>query len=375
MRRDDLERLQQPYPVQGAASPSFAAAIGAATPNVTALAEEIANDLDPVRHGVGWWAPHPGTSRRILISDQLYVCATTIETNIVEAKLHLFEALHANDQEEARLRDAVTLSPAGVRFTLPESTRPADDLPDRLRSLHIVGMARALASTLDCIGAVMIGVLALPTPILKSDLARATKALEKLGAGAAPAQANARTRIAEAFAAAGPQGWETWVDQYRNMLVHRGRRLHTATLITKQVFIHTPRGDIVAPQNIVPLLPNAPGKSEVQAFRDGGTERFLLTESGWATLEGALGSTLFVSERVAAVLREVWTERRNNPQLLTQPAAQWPDVAGEPASFDGYEPGTIPVEPTQMTVNPMFAKRLLAASLDNASRPAWGTFD
>jgi len=375
MRRDDLERLQEPYTAQNTERPSFAAAIGVATPNVAALAEEILNDLDPERLGIGWWAPYPGTSRRILISDQLYLCATNVATNIIEAKLHLLEALDAGDRQEARVRGAVRLSRAGVSFALPESTCPADDLPELLRTMHIVGMARALASTLDCIGAVIIGVLALPTPILKSDLMKARNTLERLGASAAPLQADARTRITEAVAAAGPLGWETWVDHYRNMLVHRGRRLHTATLITKEVFIHTPQGDIVVPQNIVPLLPNAPAKSEVQAFRDGGSEHFLLTENGWSTLQGALGSTLFAADRAAAILRDVWIARRNEPQLLTQPAGQWPDVPGTASSFQGYEPDSIPFGPTQLTVNPAFVKRLQAAALDDASRPAWSGFD
>jgi hypothetical protein len=34
-----------------------------------------------------------------------------------------------------------------------------------------------------------------------------------------------------------------------------------------------------------------------------------------------------------------------------------------------------PFEPTQLTVNTTFGKRLLAASLDDASRPAWAIYD
>jgi hypothetical protein len=52
-------------------------------------------------YGVGWWAPHPGTSRRIFISDQLDACTTSVTTNMVEAALHWLDLLDAIDHEDA----------------------------------------------------------------------------------------------------------------------------------------------------------------------------------------------------------------------------------------------------------------------------------
>jgi hypothetical protein len=79
MRDVDLESLRQVY-----ADPSvpperrLAASLGVDTPAVDALCGEIANDLDETTYGIGWWAPEPDTSRRILISDHLIQCTEGI---------------------------------------------------------------------------------------------------------------------------------------------------------------------------------------------------------------------------------------------------------------------------------------------------------
>jgi hypothetical protein len=74
MRDTDLARLGQPYP-EGT-DPTEETAVGAlemSLPHTTALEADILTDfVDHTPYGVGWWAHGPGTSRRILIADQLY---------------------------------------------------------------------------------------------------------------------------------------------------------------------------------------------------------------------------------------------------------------------------------------------------------------
>jgi len=43
------------------------------------LGNEILDDLDERVFGVHWCAPHPATSRRILISDHLFACVRSVE--------------------------------------------------------------------------------------------------------------------------------------------------------------------------------------------------------------------------------------------------------------------------------------------------------
>ena len=45
--------------------------------------DRILADPTDAPYGVGWWAPHPGTSRRILMSDLLYACTASVSTNLV----------------------------------------------------------------------------------------------------------------------------------------------------------------------------------------------------------------------------------------------------------------------------------------------------
>jgi hypothetical protein len=87
MRREDEEKLQKPYPEATPIPERFADSLRVVLPGVRELQQEVSADLDERKFGVGWWAPYPGTSRRILISDHLLLCVGTIETNLVEAQL------------------------------------------------------------------------------------------------------------------------------------------------------------------------------------------------------------------------------------------------------------------------------------------------
>ena len=75
MRPTDLARLNAPYPEDDTDPPEAAAmaALGMELPHWTTLETHIFADFtEQPPYGIGWWAPDPGTSRRILIADQLY---------------------------------------------------------------------------------------------------------------------------------------------------------------------------------------------------------------------------------------------------------------------------------------------------------------
>ena len=87
-----------------------AAALGMELPNVTALGTDILADFtEQPPYGIGWWAPAPGTSRRILIADQLYCCVASVAGNMTEAALHWLEYLDASDRDSERFVDAVQM--------------------------------------------------------------------------------------------------------------------------------------------------------------------------------------------------------------------------------------------------------------------------
>jgi len=89
---------------------------------------------------------------------------------------------------------------------------PVEFLPHELSVLHVGGFLRAVGSALDCLGSTMIGVLALPTSILKGDLGIARRVLNDTPKGT-PRQTlhiEFAEFLDEVIKNAGPDGWLEW---------------------------------------------------------------------------------------------------------------------------------------------------------------------
>lgn len=171
MGPEDLARLNEPYPEHVEPTDADArAAIGVALPHWTVLEDEIVDDFtEQTPYGIGWWAPDPGTSRRILISDQLHCCLESVAGNMTEAALHWLEYLGASDRDSARLADAVKITPTGPVISPPRPRSPLEHLCPEFIRIHQAGIIRALASALDCLAGVIIGVAALPMSVLRAE--------------------------------------------------------------------------------------------------------------------------------------------------------------------------------------------------------------
>jgi hypothetical protein len=140
MKRYDLEQLRKPYDQAISTEDRFALALGIDCSVIRILFDEIFQDLDEQRYGVGWWAPHPGTSRRILISDYLLQCVESIRTNLIEARRHLMEASDWQERESDFVANAAKLDEnARLLVQLPPRTAAIDDLPGCMTQLHRVG--------------------------------------------------------------------------------------------------------------------------------------------------------------------------------------------------------------------------------------------
>ncbi len=154
MRASDVARLSQPFP-EGA-DPAFAAAsaLGVAVPRWDELESAILGDLrGQPPYGVSWWAPHPGTSRRILISDQLYACAYSASDNLIEAALHWLEFLDFSERYSDRFANVLSFRNGEPVITSPRPQSPMQQLGLQTMRLHVGGVVRALSSALDCLAA------------------------------------------------------------------------------------------------------------------------------------------------------------------------------------------------------------------------------
>jgi hypothetical protein len=158
MRPTDLARLNAPYP-EDTDPPEAAAmaALGIELPHWTTLETDIFADFtEQPPYGIGWWAPGPGTSRRILIADQLYCCTASVAGNMTEAALHWLEFLDAAERDSARFADAVQIENGRPTISAPRPRSPLDQLAPELVRVHYAGIVRALASALDCLAGVVI---------------------------------------------------------------------------------------------------------------------------------------------------------------------------------------------------------------------------
>lgn len=378
MTRADIERLSQEYPVGEPREGRLARALEVDIPVWRQLGDEILGDLDEHVFGVGWWAPGPGTSRRILISDHLCNCVRSVETNLIEARLDLIEATDFWERESDFHARAVSINTDGrLQVELPERRRPLDEITAAMGILHTLGFIRAIAGALDCFGASVVGVVALRTNLLRADLDSARRTLAAVaGAGAAERlQGQFGAELEALIGRGGPPGWFRWVMDLRNTLIHRGRRLQMPELRPVPSGIVGLDGRPFIRTDVIHQLPRDPGRSDVEMFLDA-AHAPVLTESAATTLRGVLENSLQLIGEGGGLLHDVWRARRSNPALLPQPREQWPaGPARVTADFEGYAPGSMPYNPAQLRSDATLVRRMEASSLGDAAREAWAGFD
>lgn len=373
MRTTDLNSLTRPFGVGDEPELAFPQAIGVNVPEVETLYREIFNDLDDTNYGVGWWAPHPGTSRRILISHYLLECVRGIRQNLSEAGLHFLEAIDNWDKESEFLADCVSVGPHGqISINVPPRRCPNDDLARRLATLHAVGFFRSVVAALDCLGASIIGVLALPKNIQYADLKAAQEALRN---ATHPIQSTFLGMLDQAISEAGPLGWVEWVTDFRNMATHRGRRININQVIPRQPHLLGPDGKVIPRAMTAEHLPSDPCRSQIEAFIDN-TRPPVLTEHAEATMRGTLDSSISVVRKLCPELVTAWQTRRNTPSLVNQPKANWPgDYPSRSTQFNGYQPGSLPFDPAMWISHRDIQRQFKSAALSDECHNLWSTFD
>jgi hypothetical protein len=371
MRTTDLKRLQTAYTSPRDMDLQFALALGVDISAVEHLFREVFDDLDEKVFGVGWWAPHPGTKRRILISHYLVECIKSISTNIIEAALHLYEAVEFWERESEFVANAFSIDPEGKpHIQMPKPEKPEDDLAHRMATMHAVGFFRAAVGALDCLAAASAGVLGLPMDIKRTDLGRARNAL---GRSPEKLHQDFLSELDRAVADAGPQGWLSWMVDLRNMVVHRGRRWHMFELIPAPR-LYRSDGTAIFRTTSIEHLPSQPDESQVEALLS--SSAAVLTERGEDSLRGALRSSSALIEVVTTRLLAAWEMRRANPSLIQQPPEQWPDrVRGVSLNFEGFRPGSAPYDPSAWISNPEMGRQFRTAALDDDRRGLWKGFD
>jgi len=371
MRQEDINKLNEPYTNSRVEiGRRFHSSIGADIPSAGALVKEIFGDLDTQSFGIYWWAS-VNVEERILISDYLYQCAESIETNLVEAKLHYLEWLHARERHNERIADVISRTPYGeIQGQMPPSKAPIDDLPNKLEGMHVCGFFRAIGSSLDCLGGAIINVLGLSSPLRWNDIGAAGSALKKLtalGTQGSQVQLDFRDFYETVKKSSGPEDWLEWTTQYRNMFVHRGRRIISNQLIPREVRLYDSAGQVIPRMTSTMHLAKYPDKSDMEAWI---RKDVVLNEDADITLRGIFKSCRDFEESICERLVSIWLERRKTPSLIEQPSSQW-NKEPKACKFAGYKPEAEPLRADEIVCNPTLHHRMLAAAVDDAHRSLW----
>lgn len=367
MRETDIQRLAAATRTSPLDDPQGLVALGIPLPNLERLDEAVLNDLtNGPPYGISWWEDSIPTGTRIAISDQLYSCIQSISQNLIESQLHWLEFLDWTKR-------ANELSLSGNRNALAI-------IAPKAKSMCQVGVIRSLCSSLDCLAGAIIAITALDEDVLKANFLRVKTKLKKLQKSRIDDlnfTRNLQVKFSEEFLrmieSSGPAGWVEWMFGYRNMVVHRGRRIESGQFVQNREALTS---ELPTEVRWINHFPTDPNRSDVEDFSDHESlDRSLLAEDSQTTINGLIKSTINLTESTSDLLFDIWNERRKSPSEVLQPGSQWGDTP-ERVGFLGYKPKEyeIPRKRAHLLAHPIIGKRLRAASLDDESRGQWKTF-
>ncbi|MBG6098786.1 hypothetical protein [Nocardioides luteus] len=357
------------------ADPQYLAPVMGAVDALTQLSQAMLDDLDEDHHGFTWWRGYVDDKRLALIAEYLMASVDGIKMSLGDAAFLVDECSQFSFADTKWTRDrveAVQRMGGGMDTILRALRRSGvDEKRERRIRLAREHVFYHLAQVLDRLAAIIVGVGALNTPILKADWKiigneetwKKSQGREK-SHWTQPAigrdrQNWLRTSILKAVDAAGPADWLAWIDGTRNTNAHRAPKIQMHA-VTKQTRTE--------PERLVYLFDRQPKWSMTEAIVGSQSLRLdavWLLEDPLGLMRGALGATASVAEAVGNLLASLWADRRSDPQLLVQPAGQWPTVLEEPElSFAGFgHPVQITTKGGAFRVSPEQARRLRASGV------------
>lgn len=379
MRRTDIRRLASATRESPFDDPQILVALGTPLPNLERLENAVLDDFSTEPpYGISWWGNNMPTGHRIAISDQLYSCTQSISQNLIEARLHWLEFLDWSDRANALA--SVKCESGELIFCPPRNNNALEYLTPKIKTMHEVGVIRSLCSSLDCLAGTIIVITALDMRVLTAGFLGVKKRLDDLRT-ATPIKSTFSETMQSSFAQEfekilvldKPEGWVEWMLNYRNMVVHRGRRL------TCGEFVPLLGGEspcIAGPFRWINHLPIDPTRSEIEVLSgQGSLWGSLLEEDSKTTISGLLECAIDLVESTSDLLLHIWTMRRKNPSRAVQPPSQWGSTAPR-VGFLGYNPKEYELssKDSGALANPVLCTRFRAASLFDESRNQWEEF-
>jgi hypothetical protein len=239
--------------------------------------------------------------------------------------------------------------------------------------MEIIGCTRAMASALDCLGAVAIGVTRMPRAITQAsflDIERV--ATGKPVASATPDQQRAWRDVhalCEAHRKKPPDGWREWLMDMRNVNMHRARQTHIQLQRIRDK--HQPQAVVVTrePAEMLKMtarfdlhLRRRPGLPDMQDFIASPTTTDLwIDEPAPTTLAGTFIAINELFEEAAQLLASWWRYAGKWSLAFPPPTTKWALKPPPWRSFDGVTPNASPFPIGGSHVGPLQAERLALA--------------
>gem|GEM_PF-3166453 len=360
-------------------------------PNWKRLKDSIFNDLsDGPPWGIKWWKTDNSivaTVQRILISDTICQGSRTVLQNLLEAYLHFLELEYWTKCHEDWFNENMYRPKNLLQAICPN-----------LVQLHAVGVARALVSALDCVAAVVVGVLPLQMPkgkgkwkgmeqitfsFLRGNMRELIKDSGLQEKKDSYVQWKTGMELCNLISSDERKGWIDWLLQLRNTWIHRGRQT-VFQVSPSELYGSTG----LLRDKVTWRLPKDPDIHEVwrmaqESLLGKGEDSMgfchLLAGDAVSSFKRLLEECRTLIDTIGKELLEVWDWRKNNCQ--DQPVKeQWPNVerqkdAIKKAGFQGLARNPMPGRPGCLRINPYNYKRLKAAALhDQGFADVWEPF-
>ncbi len=331
----------------------FIANLGVELEHTQQLGDRLLDSVRAENGGFTFFADLPLDARAIA-SDQVVGAARAVEANLVEARLH--ESNHG----------ALAAGGFGLPVTLEDHERAA-----RIGA-ETVAFFRAIGSTLDCMAALLIGLLRVPQSIRRASF---TVILRLDPADAASPTLGALWSGLKALVDAhgdDPPDWLRWTLEMRHALMHRAR------LLDMLVARETDLPQLALPRHVMRDLAverlradhhfrRKPWLPDMEHLADGQTRiaDAILREPESVTIRGVAASTNTLVEACSRWLLSEWSTIAS---VVASPADQWRIEPPQTINFAGFVPDHEMPEVRAMMISPRDQERVrLAATVRDAS--------
>jgi hypothetical protein len=297
--------------------------------------------------------------QQAVVSDQICMSASAVRSNLIEARLH-----------QRQLSEV--LGDSGVPFPT-EATYGEVLRQNAERDMAIIGCTRAMASALDCLGAVAIGVTRMPRSITQASFLD----IERVATGSAIASGTPNQQqawksiheVCEVHRKKPPDGWREWLLEMRNLNMHRARQTHIQLQRIRDK--HQPQALVVTsePAEMLKMtarfdlhLRRRPGLPDMQDFITSPTTSDLwINEPAATTLAGIFLAVNELIEEAAQLLASWWRYAGKWPKAFPPPAEKWALKPPPWPDFEGIAPNAAPFPIGGSHIGPLQHERLTLA--------------